>query len=72
MQTTTSANASLKIATKGSKQMNQFRYGPVRAVQQPMPHSFSSGINNMQKNNNQRRVGGALVQNKNNLLMGNS
>ena len=30
--TQTAASASLKINSKGSKQMSQFRYGPVRAV----------------------------------------
>lgn len=56
------ASSSLKIASKGSKQMNQFRYGPVRAVQQPMPHSYVSGMANLKQNvlsqqNQQRRQG---------------
>jgi len=32
MQTQAQASTSLKISSKGSKQMSQFRYGPVRAV----------------------------------------
>ena len=50
-QQQTAASASLKIQSKGSKQMNQFRYGPVRpvrAVQQAgIPHTYaSSGVLN--------------------------
>ena len=61
MQNSVSASGSLKIQSKGSKQMNQFRYGPVRAVQQTMPHSYSSGISNLKQNvlSQQRRSGAA-------------
>lgn len=60
----TTVGSSIKISSKGQKQMNQFRYGPVRAVQQTMPHSFSSGLNNLQKNvlSNQRRSAAAGAQ----------
>ena len=70
MQSQTQINTSIKIATKGSKQMNQFRYGPVRAVQQTMPHSFSSGIANLQKHviSQQKTLGEGKGQTKNNLL----
>ena len=33
MQNAAPASASLQLQTKGSKQMSNFRYGPVRAVQ---------------------------------------
>ena len=44
MNPQTAAGASLKIQSKGAKQMSQFRYGPVRAVQQTgIPHAYASG-----------------------------
>lgn len=42
-QAATGTSTNLKLSTKGSKQMNQFRYGPVRAVQQSMSNSFTMG-----------------------------